>query len=308
MRCLLLLAIAALGYGQDETPLFRTGVSLVKVDFQVQDGTGKDVTGLTQADVVIYDEDQRQTINEFGAEGEPVRVLLLLDVSGSMSKHLRDLGVKSTELLGALRAGDEVGLMNFATRAELIQPLTSDTKNIGAQIIGSIYKQTLGRDTLVNEALVEAAKQLRRQQGKSRRAILIVTDNEGAKGSVTNDEVVRSLHAADTVLSAVLVGDAAGPYRSARYQNPALSPPDVHRYASDTGGVVASGSDPVQALLPVLKELTTRYSLQYTAPPAEDGTFRRIRLELTPEARAKYPGAKINARSGYTAGQARTTP
>ncbi len=303
-RCLPLLLTTIAICAQDDVPLFRTGVSLVKVDVEVEDTAGSGIAGLRPHDFAVYDEGQPQTIADFASESEPVHVLMLLDVSPSMSKWLGDLGAKSTEALRALRPGDQVALMGFAARNELLQPLTTDTKMMGAKIIGNIYKQTLGSETVVNEALLAAAKHMNSQAGK-RRSILIVTDNEGARKAVSDDEVVRALHAANVVLSAILVGDTAPAYTKARYENPALAPPNVERFVTETGGEVIRGAAPANALQPVLKGLTTRYNFQYTAPPAEDGTFRRIRVELTPEAAAKYPGARIKARSGYTAGQSK---
>lgn len=303
MRCSLILALAALSFAQEDVPLFKTGVSLVKVDAEVQNPAGIGINGLQADDFVVYDEGQRQSISDFAAENEPVHILMVLDVSPSMSKWLSDLGTKSTDALRALRAGDDVGLMGFATRSELIQPLTTETGVLGKKIIGNIYKQTLGGETLVNEALLDAAKYMAAQQGKGRKAILIVTDNEGARRAVTDDQVVRALHAADIVLSAIIVGDAAAPFTPGRYQNPTSGAPDVQRFVAETGGRVVIGTAPASALQPILKGLTTRYSFHYTAPQAEEGTFRRIRVELAPDAAAKYRGAKIKARSGYTVGQ-----
>jgi VWFA-related protein len=301
--CLLLLAVIA--YAQeDDIPLFKTGISLVKVDAQAQDRTGADITGLNAADFVVYDEGERQPITDFASESQPVRILMLLDVSGSMTRHLADLGAKSAQTLRALRPGDEIALMNFATEVQLIQPLTRDTKAIGSQITGSIYKQTIGRDTLVNEAIVEGARYLQSQPGKARRTIVVVTDNEGTRKAVTNNDVIQALHNADTILSAILVGQPDEPIAPDRYRNPSAAPPDVFRFASETGGQVVGGAAPAAALAPILKGLTTRYSFQYKAPSAEDGTFRRIRVELAPQAAKKYPGAKVNARSGYTVGGA----
>ena len=300
-RSVLLFFATILAVGQEDVPLFRTGVSLVKVDVEVEDTSGAGIAGLRPGDFLVYDEGQAQTISDFASETEPLHVLMLLDVSPSMSKWLGDLGSKSTESLGVLRPGDQVALMGFATRHELLQPLTTSTNTLGAKIIGNIYKQTLGRETVVNEAIVAAAKYMGSQAGK-RRAILIVTDNEGARKAVSDDEVVRALHSANTVLSAILVGDSAG-YAKARYESPGLAPPNVERFVAETGGEVIRGAAPANALQPMLKGLTTRYTFQYTAPPAEDGTFRRIRVELTPELAAKYPGAQVKARSGYTAGK-----
>jgi VWFA-related protein len=302
MRRLIPFLLASLVFAQDDVPLFKTGVSLVKVDVEVQDTSGVGISGLRAGDFVVYDERQPQPINDFASESEPLHVLMLLDVSPSMSKWLTDLGTKSTEALRALRPGDQVALMGFATRPELLQPLSTDTKAMGAHIIGNIYKQTLGRETVVNEAILAAANFMASQPAK-RRAILIVTDNEGARKVISDDQVIGALHASNIVLSAILVGDNAPVYSKARYESPNLAPPDVERFAVETGGHIVKGTPPANALQPILKGLTTRYNFQYTAPPAEDGTFRHIRVELTPQAAAKYPGAKIKARSGYTAGQ-----
>lgn len=302
MRCCVPLLLAAVAFAQDDVPLFKTGVSLVKVDVEVQDTSGVGIAGLTASDFVVYDEGQPQKIADFASESEPLRVLVLLDMSPSMSKWLRDLGAKSTEALRALRPGDQVALMGFASKADLIQPLTPETSSIGGLIIGNIYKQILGSETIVNEAILAAAKYMGSQPGK-KRAILIVTDNEGSRKTVSDDEVVRALHASNIVLSAILVGSGSPIYARARYGNPSMAPPDVERLVAETGGHVTKGAPPADALRPVLKGLTTRYNFQYTAPPAEDGTFRKIRVELTPQAATKYPGSTIKARSGYTAGQ-----
>ena len=307
MRPYLLLLLASLAFAQDDVPLFKTGVSLVKVDVEVQDTSGIGIAGLQTGDFLVYDEGQPQSISDFASESEPVHLLMLLDVSPSMSKWLTDLGTKSTEALRALRPGDQVALMGFASRSELLQPLSTDTKGMGAHIIGNIYKQTLGRETVVNEAILAATNYMASQPGK-RRAILIVTDNEGARKVVSDDQVVRALHAANLVLSAILVGDSAPVYAQARYDSPNLAPPDVERFVLETGGHIVKGTPPANALQPVLKGLTTRYNFQYKAPSAEDGAFRHIRVELAPQAAAKYPGAKIKARSGYTVGQLSPNP
>jgi hypothetical protein len=198
--------------------------------------------------------------------------------------------------------------MGFAARSQLLQPLTTDTSTLGQKIIGNIYKQTLGSETLVNEALLAAANYMSSQPGKARRAIVIVTDNEGARKSVSDDQVVRALHAANVVLSAIIVGDTASQFTQARYTNPSSGPPDVQRFVAETGGQVTLRTAPAEAFAPILKDLTTRYTFQYTPPQGEEGSFRPIRVELTPEAAARFPGAKIKARSGYTVGQAKGTP
>src|SRR4026209_1119596 len=85
---------------QGESPVFRAGVSLVKVDTQVVDHNGRVVSRLTAAGFRIYDNGQPQKIAHFGADAEPLDLLLLLDVSGSMHKNLEQMAATAR---GALK-------------------------------------------------------------------------------------------------------------------------------------------------------------------------------------------------------------
>jgi hypothetical protein len=175
---------------------------------------------------------------------------------------------------------------------------------VPAKISGSIFKETLGRATLLNEALVAAAQYLDKQPAVGRRSIVVVSDNDLSPGKVSNADVVRALHAADTVLNAIIVGtESPEPRSAARYGNPDSAPPDVFHFAQNTGGEVVADADAAAALKRMLDRVTDRYSLHYAAPPAEPGTFRRIRVELSPAARRRYPDAVIQARSGYEVGK-----
>lgn len=284
----------------DATPLFRTSVSLIRVDAQVTAGGGRDIGDLQESDFVVFDENQVQKLVYFGRESEPIQVLFVLDVSASMWKSLQQMSIKASAALGVLRKGDQVGLMMFATRSELTQALTTEIQQIPAKITNGIYKETLGRNTVLNEALVKAAGYMRGTTAPGRKTLIVVTDNEVTRMSVRDEDVVRELHAADVVLNAILVGSGeASEKRVDRYQNPASGPPDVFQFAKATGGDVISDQEPAAALERMLKRATTRYSLHYAAPVGEPGSFRSIRVSLTPAAQGRYPGALVQARSGY---------
>src|SRR5436189_5525411 len=75
----------------DEIPVFRAGVTLVKVDLQVAGRDGRNISDFTQQDFTIFDENQPQQIAYFGRESEPLDLLLLLDVSGRLRRALEDV-------------------------------------------------------------------------------------------------------------------------------------------------------------------------------------------------------------------------
>jgi len=304
----MLLFAAALSGQQpakdDDIPVFRSSVTLVKVDLQVTRRSGVPVADLTQQDFIVYDENQPQTISYFGRESEPLDLLLLLDISGSMRRSLEDLAAATRAALAQLHTGDRVALMLFSRRAEVVQPFTEDFSATQRKILDSIYKQNLGSGTLINESLIEAASYMKQQPVKGRRAVLMVTDNEGLNYKSPDEDVVRAMYSADTVLSALVTRKGGRPpsVRRTGYTNPDFDPPDVYKISERTGGEAIEGLGKVSEVFQKMIERTrSRYFIQYAAPQAEPGTFRRIRVELTPEARRRIPDASVTARAGYYA-------
>jgi len=287
---------------EDEMPIFRTTVSLVKVDIQVLDGTGRNIPNIPEMDFAVFDENQPQQIAHFERESEPLDLLLLLDVSGSMRRSLEEVAATTRAALGQLHHGDRVGLMLFSRRTQIIQPFTDDFHDAQFKILDSIYKESLGAGTLINESVIAAADYVKQQRPKTRRAILIVTDNEGMHYKALNKEVTRSILNADAVLNAIVVrqGPKPAPYKSNGFTNPDLAPPDVYAMAAQTGGEALDGAGKVSEVFKhIVAGIRSRYFVQYAAPPADPGTFRHIRVELSPAARGRYPGAVVRAREGY---------
>jgi hypothetical protein len=83
MRALASVGLATLLCLSQEAPVFRADVSLVHVDAEVTDGT-RTLSGFHQEDFVIKDNGQTQTILHFSQDEEPLDLILLFDISGSM--------------------------------------------------------------------------------------------------------------------------------------------------------------------------------------------------------------------------------
>jgi VWFA-related protein len=307
MKLFVMFAAVTACLAQDDVPTFRSAVNLVKVDLRVTDRAGRDIGGLKKDDFVVFDESERRDLLDFASESErdTVEVLLLLDVSGSMFQHLRELGSTTAAALDKLDRGARVALMEFATRSAVVQPFTSDFRLVERRITESIFKQTLGRDTLVNEALLAAADYFnKKSQPKTRRFIVVVSDNAGTRLAATDAQALRAVQTANAVLNAIVVGQQDETVTPVRYTDPSASGfPDLGRYAQATGGTFASSSRVSEALRAAIGDIRTRYQLHYAAPAANPGKFRRIRVELTPEAKRRYPEAVITAREGYYAAQ-----
>src|ERR1039458_4899574 len=84
---LLLVAVLAVALWAQET-VFRTGVSLVRVDAQVTDGT-KGIDHLEKEDFLVKDSGVEQPIRYCSQEDQAMDILLLFDSSGSMAPAIR---------------------------------------------------------------------------------------------------------------------------------------------------------------------------------------------------------------------------
>jgi VWFA-related protein len=278
---------------------FRTEINLVKTDVKVSGPDRRSIPALSQQDFVIFDENEPQRIAHFASETEPLDLVLLLDVSNSMTRSLSAMAAKTREALAQMHKGDRVALMLFSTRSEVAQPFTEDFHEIQTQILNSIYKQSLGSGTLINEALLMAAQYMQSEPQRGRRAIVIVSDNQSARAKVTGEQVTRALSDGNITFNALLTGSVQPATAPGRYSDPANAAPDVVQYATRSGGEVLTGDSPAAGFRKIVESILTRYTIDYAAPAAEPGSYRRIRVDLSPDAKARYPGAKIEARAGY---------
>lgn len=285
------------------TVTFRSGVSNVRVDAQVVEGPDV-VKDLTQGDFIVTDEKQPQTILYFGRDAEPVSLVLLLDVSGSMKRYVDQVASVARNALRYLKPGDKVAVMVFSKGSVVRRDFTEDFDAVAADIRNAVWETQLGSGTAINEALLDASKYIREKAGeKGRRAIVILTDNLGLNYQCPDDKVIKSLYESDTVLNALVVGKAErpAPIRPGYYVNPDFTPPDVFHIAEETGGEAVKAGRAAKTFPEMIERIRTRYSLQYHAPENTTTGFRAIHVELTPVAKLRHPNAEVRARKGYFA-------
>jgi VWFA-related protein len=298
---LLIVAGCAFAVAQEvEQPLFKAGVADVRVDTQVLQ-KDRVVDALTRDDFQVFDNNEPRPVLDFSREREPMTLLLLLDLSGSMNKFLEQLNRASGAALAQLRPGDFVGVMVFSREAKATLPFTTDREAAVQGLRDALRERELGSGTLINPALIAAAEHLRANApAQGRRAIVIVTDNLGLNYQSPDEAAIRALHDANTVLNAIVVGKGRRPDGTrSQFVNPDFSPSNVFKIADETGGDALKADRADEAFPQIVERIRTRYNLVYRAPEGKPGEFREIRVVLSPAARQRYPGAEVRSRRGY---------
>src|SRR6516162_5242880 len=89
--------LAGILTADDNSVVFRSDVSLVRVDTQVLDRNNRAITGLSARDFVLRADGKVQDIRNFAREDMPVDVVLLFDVSASMRPHVERIAFAARE-------------------------------------------------------------------------------------------------------------------------------------------------------------------------------------------------------------------
>jgi len=290
---LLLLGGVAL-CGQEA--VFRTSVSLVRVDAQVVRG-GKIVRDLTRADFVVKDNGEQREILYFGQEEDPLDVILVLDTSGSMDKAIGQVSAAARTAMGMLRAGDRVAVTRFTRRAVTAAAFTEDRGKV-ERTIAEICGRGFGGGTDIHGALQHAGDEfLGLARSRRRRAILMVTDGQ-SESYQPKEAVLRKLWEADAVMNTLQV---SGP----RFLNGGMNlrmrlfGVDLKELAEETGGEVLKTSRVGEDLRRMMERMRMRYSLHFAVKEGAAGEQRAIAVELSDGARRRYPGARVHARRAY---------
>jgi VWFA-related protein len=111
-----------------QQPIFRGRSDLVRVFVTVMDRDGRLVTNLAQNDFEVRDDGKTQPITTFDNSPLPIRLIVMLDVSGSMVGNLPLLHAASTQLIGRLRPDDAARVGTFGHQVEISPTFTKDAR------------------------------------------------------------------------------------------------------------------------------------------------------------------------------------
>jgi VWFA-related protein len=222
-------------------------------------------------------------------------------VSRSVRPIVHTIAEGALNALARLKPEDEVAVMTFAEKSNLVQGFTRDRKLTAAKIEEASGDLSVGNGTFLSEALREAARETRNATNPaSRRAVIVVTDNIAVTGGEREvGRVTEELLDAGAVVYGLIVRGGLG--KTINVMTFGLVKA-VNTYSEPTGGEVfgASKKEVDEKLGDLFARLRTRYSLGFKTPnTTEDGRLRRLRLDITQQAAARHGKVTVLTKEGY---------
>ena len=282
-------------------PSFKVDVNVVQVEVGVHDEHGRAVGNLKQSDFRVYEDGKEQAVRYFSHEELPLAVALVIDNSSSISAALDELRAGALNTLATLTPEDRVAIFSFGEKPELVEGLTSDHQALSVDL----WALSPYGGTDINDALYDAALYLGKNAHDSRRAVILVSDNEPSNDEARDvSQVVRAAQQSGTPVYSVKVGYLRHS-KTFFFSHSEARLHDVEKICRETGGELIdtrNGTSVSSAMEAILRWLKQGYTLGYT-PTNErlDGTYRTIEVRLNDAAGLHGRKDRIYARAGYYA-------
>jgi Ca-activated chloride channel homolog len=301
--------LGVLGAAGAQQPVFRGRGDAVHIFVTVTDRDGRLNTTLTRDDFEVRDEGKPQPITLFDNTPQPIRLIVMLDVSGSMEGNLPLLRAAAEQLFARLRPDDVARVGTFGHEIAISPAFTRDLHALRMALPQSIAPDA---PTPLWRAIDEALDAFGDER-EARPVILVLSDGKDSGPLGFRERFVSQVDIIDRARSEDVMIYAIGMRsRGSRPMVPGigrgglqamltadLPDPGLARVAQETGGgytEIRFGQDLAAAFARVADELHSQYLIGF-APPRRDGKVHEIEIRvnqrgLTPRARKSYVAPK----------------
>jgi Ca-activated chloride channel family protein len=201
---------------------FKSGVDLINVTATVTDATGRFVSGLTQEDFTVYEDDRPVDVTHFSAERVPVSLGIALDTSGSMNgQKIQEAQTALNRFLyDLLGPQDEIFLYRFSNYPVLLQGWTSDRNRLSR----ALYDIRPNGGTAMYDTVSEAIP-LAQKGNYAKKSLLIISDGNDTTSHTDVPTLKQQIRASEVLVYAIGIdGEAEDGYAPPRRQPPPPMP------------------------------------------------------------------------------------
>jgi Ca-activated chloride channel homolog len=274
----------------------RVDVDLALVNVTVTDVHNHAITGLTQENFRVFEDNVEQEILHFYSEDIPISIGLILDLSGSMTNKYTKMREAAAQFLMQANPQDEFFAVILADNAKLASAFTQNVEGLEARLTSHAPK---GRTALL-DAVYLALNEMRNAQHRSR-ALVIVSDGGDNHSRYSKHSLKPFLKECDCQLYAIGLFESIWKRNHTReeLEGPSL----LSELTEMTGGRVFKAKKinelpDVASMVGTL--LRNQYVLSYRpSNRRHDSRWRRIKVKLRlPKG---SPPFVVSARAGYYA-------
>jgi VWFA-related protein len=299
-----LCALALNLHASQQQPVFRGASDAVRVFVTVTDRDGRLITTLQQNDFEIRDEGKPQPITLFDNTPQPVRLIVMLDVSGSMEGNLPLLRAAAEQLFARLGPNDAARVGTFGRDVAISPTFTRDVGELRRALPTMIESDA---PTPLWRAVDDAMDAFGDDNSETRPVILVLSDGKdsGPTGFrqrfVSQAEVIDRARNEDVMVYGIGMRSRAarrGPINPGDLQAALIADlpdPGLALVSEQSGGgylEIRPNQDLGDAFARVADELHSQYLIGF-APPKRDGKVHDIEVRV-PSQRGLKPRARKN--------------
>jgi Ca-activated chloride channel family protein len=284
------------------TVIDSTGQRGVRLNVRVSDSNGNAVSNLRQEDFSVYENEVPQVVTFFSKEEAPIFYGLVVDNSGSF-RTVIDLGIAASKIIvNTNRPSDETLLVRFvdSDKIETLQDFTANKVRLN-KALESMFIEG-GQTALLDAVYLSAQRVAQYKAGEgvySRRAVILLTDDEERNSYYTYDKVVELLRKIDVQVFAIIFDTNS---KKSSGETKQVKTGLVSKLAAETGGEAfrpKTTAELESVVNQLLNYIRSQYSIGYrpSTPAVEDKKLRRIEVRLIEG--AGHPQAKVATRMGY---------
>jgi VWFA-related protein len=304
-----ILLLAQMGWAQSPESATAPGTATIHVDAQFvlldavveNKKSGQAVDTLSAKDFQLAEDGVPQTITYCSRDQLPLSVVLLFDMTETVHAALEPLARAAMETLGHLKPADEVAVMIFSSRTELLQDFTKN-RALAANAIKTASWMADVEGTFLDEDMFEAVDQAMKARAPGNRRVLVwLTDGTAnEQNSITQASIGQHapahLHSQQEAMTRLLQSGAVVSAlidRTAETNRAIMESAmggtrlgDIDQYAKATGGLVMSTStrEAADRLALLIDRMRARYTLGFKPTRVEpQGKFCKLSLQLNPE-------------------------
>jgi Ca-activated chloride channel family protein len=291
---MVLLVAAAVAMAAQQPPIFRAGTQTVSLFATVTDASGRLIPQLAKEDFDVLDNNKPQAVTLFVNDVQFIKVVVLLDESGSMVNNLDRVKDGAEQFLLRLLPQDRARIGSFEDKIIVSPEFTNDRD---ALIRFLQEKLQYGNGTRLWDAVDTGMSALSGLEG--RRVVLVFTDggdDPGPGKHVKYDTVLKRAEAEGYMVYAIGFHSKCRCGYNGRMTETDPDP-SLKKIAAESGGgyfELKEGDDLSSTFTRVALELHSQYVIGFT-PERRDGKLHTLQV------RVRRPGMTARTRKSYIA-------